>query len=458
MKDIHDEVSRCIIKMLLKEPFFAHLLTGIVRNVTDQVPTAAVGLNGRTMKLFVNEKFFLKELTTTSSRVAVIKHETLHLMFKHVFRMDIEKHDPVLFNYAADIVVNQFIGSWKLPDSALTLETFPDLGLEPDQTLDWYYKKLAALAREMRKKRKGSLPLGGEAGAAGGEGASGSGPGKASKAKSGPGKRKASKGKSARGGASRWSKTSAPRSAEALEELYGTPCHGDHSTWGVQADASGLESSALTRSAESELDRMIIQARDRTPVKDRGTIPGAINAMINAIIEKRKPKVDWRRALRIFSTSSRRTRVVHTMKRVSKRYGTRLGIKIKRFQKMAVAIDTSGSVSDEQLGLFFSEIHGMWRQGAEVEIIESDAAVQRHYTYRGRLPDFVAGRGGTEFDPVFAFLRENRRMRFDGCIYLTDGYAPEPEMRPPCKLFWVITPDGDAGEHLKYGRVIQLPE
>ena len=49
-------------------------------------------------------------------------------------------------------------------------------------------------------------------------------------------------------------------------------------------------------------------------------------------------------------------------------------------------------------------------------------------------------------------------MQFDGCIYLTDGYAPEPEIRPPCKLIWVITPDGDAGEHLKYGRVIQLPE
>lgn len=253
-----------------------------------------------------------------------------------------------------------------------------------------------------------------------------------------------------------WSNTSAPQSAGMLERVYGTLTHSDHSTWGVQADAGGLESSAQASSAESELDRMIVQARDRLPVKDRGTIPGRINKMIDAIIEKRTPKVDWRRALRIFSSSSRRTRIVHTMRRVSKRYGTRPGIKIKRFQKMAVAIDTSGSVSDDQLSLFFSEIHGMWRQGAEIVVIECDAAVQRHYPYRGKLPDFVAGRGGTVFDPVFEFLRKNRQLQFDGCIYLTDGYASKPEIRPPCKLIWVITPDGDDGDHLKYGRVIKL--
>jgi len=423
-KDINEEVSRCIIQMLIKEPFFAHLLSGVVREISDRVPTAAVGLRGSTIKLFVNEKFFLKELTTASSRVAVIKHETLHLVFKHIFRMDIDKHDPRLFNIAADLVVNQFIGKWKLPDSAITLATFPDMDLERDQSLDWYYKKLASLARKMRRQHKGCLKREGQA----------------------PGER-----------GSNWRKNASPRSAEALERIYGSPTHSDHSTWGIQPDQGGLRSSAQLAGAESELERMVIQARDRTPVKSRGTIPGAINDLIDAMIERRKPSVDWKRALRLFSASSRRTRIVHTMKRVSKRYGTRPGIRIKHFQRMAVIIDTSGSVTDDALGLFFSEIHGMWRAGAELEVIECDATVQRHYRYRGNIPKFVAGRGGTEFDPAFRFLRENRHMQFDGAIYLTDGYAPEPEIRPPCKLIWVITPDGDTGDHLKYGRSIQLP-
>ena len=45
MKNIHDEVSRCIIKLLMKEPFFAHLLSGVVRNTSTSIPTAAVGIN-----------------------------------------------------------------------------------------------------------------------------------------------------------------------------------------------------------------------------------------------------------------------------------------------------------------------------------------------------------------------------------------------------------------------------
>ena len=96
---------------------------------------------------------------------------------------------------------------------------------------------------------------------------------------------------------------------------------------------------------ETEVDRMIIQAKDRTSVKDHGTIPLGIKSLIQSIIEKRNPQIDWKRALKLFSSTSRRTRVYHTMKRFSKRFGTRPGIKIKRFQKLAVAIDTSGSIN-----------------------------------------------------------------------------------------------------------------
>lgn len=67
----------------------------------------------------------------------------------------------------------------------------------------------------------------------------------------------------------------------------------------------------------------------------------------------------------------------------------------------------------------------MRRQGAEVRVIECDAAVQHVFDYRGRLPDKVGGRGGTSFDPAFKYLNDNRRAGvWDGCVYLTDGVAP----------------------------------
>ena len=395
--------------MLFKEPFFNHLLSGIVRVVTEKIPTAAVSFSGNKIQLLVNEQFFIKELRSQTNRVAVVKHEALHLLFKHLFRMDLEKYDRPLFNIAADLVVNQFIGSWKLPDSAVTLSTFPDLGLEANQTVEWYYERL----KDLQDSGSGG-------GGGGGNGSS-----------------------------------SAPRSAEALSKIVGKPNHSDHRFWGTPKD---IEEQVHARAAETELERLIIQARERTPVKDHGTIPGVINDLIDSMIESRKPKVDWRRVLRIFASTSRRTYIFSTIHRVSKRYGTRPGTKVKHLQKIAVAIDTSGSVSDSDLSKFFAEIDAMYRQGAEIKVIECDAEVQRTYNYNGHLPTEVAGRGGTVFNPVFAFLRSNRLTRYDGCIYLTDGYASEPTIRPPCPLLWVITANGTTGDHLKFGRIIKLPQ
>ena len=388
-KDINEEISRCIIKMLLKEPFYAHFLSGVIREVTDKVPTAAVGFKSGKIALYVNENFFLKELRSMTERVAVIKQETRHIIFKHLFRMKTKTYDNQLFNIAADIVVNQLIAPWKLPDSAVTLETFPELKLPKDKSVEWYYENLKKNASKDSEYKK------------------------------------------------------------RLMEISEQGTHSDHKMWGENENFS-------MEVVETEVDRMIIQAKDRTPKKDHGTIPLGIKSLIQSIIEKRNPQIDWKRALKLFSSTSRRTRVYHTMKRFSKRFGTRPGIKIKRFQKLAVAIDTSGSINIDDFNTFFSEIHSMWKFGAEVDVLECDADVQKKYSYRGRTPEFVHGGGGTSFDPVFEHIRSNRFERYDGCIYLTDGYAPEPKIKPPCKVFWCITKDGKVGPHLKFGRVVKM--
>ena len=411
IKNINDEISRCIIQLLLKEPFYAHLLSGIVRNYSNEIPTAAVGIYQGKVNLFINEHFFLKELTTFSSRVAVIKHETLHLLFKHLFRLDLKKYDHQVFNIAADIVVNQFIGNWHLPKSAVTLSSFPDLNLVRDESVEWYYKKIADLKKKLEKSKKNQNNSSDE---------------------------------------TDYSSLSAPLSAASLKKIMGTESHSNHTKWGL------FESDNQLVSAETDLDRLIIQAKERTSIKDYGTMPLGLRTLIDVIIDKRNPKINWKRALKIFSSSSRKTRVNYTIKKTSKRYGTRPGTVIKRYQKLAVAIDTSGSIETSDFSLFFSEIHSMWKNGAEIEIIECDAAVQRSYNYDGQIPKYIQGGGGTSFDPVFSYINKERFKKYDGCIYLTDGYAPEPIVKPYCKVFWVITPDGEVGDHLKFGRIVKI--
>ena len=80
----------------MKEPFFAHILAGTVRKITDEVPTAAVGFNNDLILLMVNEVFFLNELKSASERTAVLKHEVLHLVFRHLFRDKIKEDAEML--------------------------------------------------------------------------------------------------------------------------------------------------------------------------------------------------------------------------------------------------------------------------------------------------------------------------------------------------------------------------
>jgi len=412
-----EELARCINQLILKEPFYGHLLGSVIRDINPATPTMAVGARGAQIVLQVNPDFLMQLKFSRDpgkcERTAVIKHEVLHLMFKHVFRMGNRNHR--LFNLAADIVVNQFVKPWRLPEGGVTLDTFPDLNLKPDKSLDYYYNKLDELRQNPQSAPQSAEALR-QMGGMGGEGEE--------DAQGDP----SGEGCGGQGGKGR----------------------GDHRLWG---EAEGLEQQV----ADSILDRLIVQAKDRAGQSGWGPLPNRIKELIQAAIERRKPKLDWRRVIRLFAASSRKTRVVNTIRRRSKRYGTYPGIRVQRFQKMAVAIDTSGSVNDRELADFFGEIHGIWKQGAEITIIECDAAVQRTYQYTGKLPDAVAGRGGTAFNPVFEYLNDNRMVRYDGCIYLTDGGAPAPTIKPPCPLLWVVTSDGHAGEHLQFGRVLQLP-
>lgn len=398
--NIEDEISRCVNQLLLKEPFFSHILSGTVRTITDQIPTAAVGIRDGCILLMINEDFFLNELKSKTKRIAVLKHETLHLVFKHLFRNLIKK-DPELMNIAADIVVNQYIGEWELPETAITLDTFPDMELESEQTMEYYYEKLSALKAKMSGGKK-------------------------------------------RG------KTKYPESQKAFESLYGNERHSDHSAW-VDESASGSQSGL-----EEILENQLINAASRTPEKAYCTLPGEIKRAIDTILESRKPSVDWKRQLRLFASSHGKTYVSHTMKRISKRYGTRPGIRIKRLNRVAVVIDTSGSIDNDTLMMFMAEIEGIRRTGAEITVIESDCEVQNIYSYRWGKEVSMKGGGGTNFDPAFEYINSRKSGSFDACIYLTDGFAPEPEIKPRTSLLWVLTADGNNNEHLKWGRRLVL--
>lgn len=407
-----DEVSRAIIALYMAEPFFAHIVQGMPRRIDDTTATAAVGLVGNTIELRVSPTFF--KTLTKDERVAVIKHEILHVILKHLLRT--QGRQPRLWNLACDVVVNALVGRWPLPEGAITHATFPDIELPQDATAEVVYEKLKAMQDELPEPDESAV-----------------------------------------GG------------------------HSDHSSWQGRAGAQagdaplGVEGAIGGGSAaEALIDGLLTRAADRTSAAGWGSVPGMVRDAVTAAQERGRPKVDWKRALRLFAASAGRTRLATTTRRESARYGRNVlpgrptdprapsegrlvaGTKIKRLHSLLVAIDTSGSIGEEQLSAFFDEIDAIWRGGAHVVIAACDAVVHDVFEYRGKAVTAIGGGGGTAFEPVFVWMRETRGRRFDGVVYLTDGQGPAPETRPPCKVLWVVTDEGGMGEHLRWGRQIRL--
>ena len=382
------------------------------------------------MVLRVNPEWFRNGLAARQRKVA-LKHEVLHLVFRHLFRPGYG--NPGLHSIAADLVVNQLLDPLKPLPGWPTLEMFPELKLKPDQTLDVYYEALAALLGLLEKAGWGD-----ESAADGEDEAAGKAKGK---------------GRSKSGEAADWAKaTGKPQSAQALAELLaGFGKRGDDGGW---HDGKDGHAAAAGRYA---VGSVLIRARERMPPHQWGSLPAALLSELALILAERKPRLDWKRVIRIFCASSGCSKIRHTMKRISKRYGTRPGIKVQRLQRLLVAVDTSGSIHQGLLEAFFTEIHAAWKAGATVHIVECDAKVQRDYRYAGMPPREVSGGGGTEFEPVFRWMQD--QAQFDGCLYLTDGCGPAPTTRPRCKLLWVVSGSGeeaDDADRLPFGHTVHL--
>ena len=401
-----DEISRASFDLLLKEPFYAHVMAGLPRVLSEEVETIGLNWNGQQVVLTVHPEWFCKVLASPHRKV-VLKHEILHIVFRHIFRP--ADRFPPIYSIAADLVVNQLLDPLSPLVGWPTWEMFPELGLQPDQTVEVYYVALAQLFRKMQQ-------AGYEVGI---DRSSGD-----------------------------WAEaTGSPQSAKAMAALLkGRSKRGDDAGWHDGQDG------IIAAAGRYAVGSLLIRAKERMPPHQWGSLPAALLSELNLILAERQPKLDWKRVVRIFCASSGCTKIRHTIKRLSKRYGTRPGIKVQRLQRLLVAIDTSGSIDQEMIQAFFAEVHGAWRAGATVHVVECDAEVQRDYPYNGRLPSFVAGGGGTAFEPVFRWMLN--QAKFDGCIYLTDGCGPAPSTRPRCKLLWLIT--GSEVDELPFGANLKL--
>jgi predicted metal-dependent peptidase len=199
---------------------------------------------------------------------------------------------------------------------------------------------------------------------------------------------------------------------------------------------------------------LIRQAKDLCN-KDYGSIPSQVIEQIDDMLEKKRAIVPWQKVLRLFCASAMESNLEYTMKRISKRFGTRPGTRKEDVLNLAVGVDTSGSISNEQLMLFFSEIRWIWRNGANVTVFECDCQLQRSYRFKGKFDGECHGRGGTDLEPV---LREVEG-KYDALIYFTDFYAPVIEHQYNIPILWVLTTELNPKDFpYKWGKHIKIED
>jgi predicted metal-dependent peptidase len=153
------------------------------------------------------------------------------------------------------------------------------------------------------------------------------------------------------------------------------------------------------------------------------------------------PTLDWKGMLSYFVGTIKQPE--RSFQRLSRRHlwrGSFLPGQEKTGLDLAVVIDESGSISQEELSEFMGEVAGIINSGvAHITLVFHDAEIQSIQEYKESKPLLpFKGGGGTLFAPVCEWANN---IQPDGIVWLTDGMCADNPFppQPPLPVIWVLT-------------------
>ncbi len=195
--------------------------------------------------------------------------------------------------------------------------------------------------------------------------------------------------------------------------------------------------------------------------KERGLVPGNLMEQISKL--SRTNDTMWQRKIRNMVGNIPYLHVADR-NRVSRRYPFRYDIPGKKVGKtidITVAIDTSASMSNDELSYCFAEVQSICKSRkckVKIDVIEADAEINHTYSVeRDKQVSFdVHGRGGTSFIPVIEEMN-SRKKKNALLIYFTDGGGDWEIPKPKgYKIIWVLTPGMELSVKNPMGSVLSL--
>jgi predicted metal-dependent peptidase len=162
-------------------------------------------------------------------------------------------------------------------------------------------------------------------------------------------------------------------------------------------------------------------------------------ASIARVVQEATASVkDWKSELARFIHSTRKSDT-HTWTRPSRRISGLPGWSREIESRIAICIDTSGSIDGPLMSAFVAECRAITElAGITAVIISADAEVQQIVQPGEEFPTTLKGGGGTSFAPA---LKEAENHEPNCIIYFTDADGAYP---PSCQtpVLWALTKPG----------------
>lgn len=354
----------------------------------DEVPTACTdGINTYYGREFLNG-------LTVEETAGLALHENLHKLLKHIGRhKDLNAKDPMLANIAMDFVVNDII--MNLKDK--TLAKLPDGGLYDPMFHDWSVRQVFDYLWKEREKQ----PKDGQ----------------------GNGQPKPGSGTQKRG--------------QPLDK---------HDHEGMQGK-DGKGGGNLTPEQQRELERKINEG-----LQQGGILAGRFGADIPRVIkDEMEPEITWDGVLDDFWASIMRGVDEFTYSRLNRRrlvdelflpspYSETVG-------RMVFAIDTSGSIDNEQISRVAARISNLCELYPPESVVVLWWDTKVHAEQQFEPQDYAnitkllkpVGGGGTRVSCVSQYMNE-RNIEADGVIVFTDGHVEhDVKWEVACPTLWLVT-------------------
>jgi len=407
--DAEDKIIKARVTLGREQPFFGYLVMSLNLVKDKNLPTMAVDANGN---LYYNPDFVDK--LSQNELEGVVCHEVMHCALQHLHRTEERNHQ--LANIAQDTVINDTIleSNLTLPQNVIYPQGH-EVKLFGSKIKDIHKKCNEEIYDELYQKIKKQI----------------------------------SDGKVGTGGSG---------GGMSIDDFLD-----GHKDTKKQFDkhirGKGKKNNGNKMTEQDWQDRFTEAA---TYAKLQGNVPAGIERRLGKILGS---EIDWKGMLYRFITNA--IPYDFTWARPNKRsraLGTYFPDVVKEKLDLVVDVDTSGSIGQEELVTFMSEIVSIVKQfhNVELNVLFSDTEVYGPHKFQNPNPEEICdlkptGGGGTDHIMLYDWLDENMPQT-KILINFTDGYTSFPEHDHGYPTIWVIAGDWHCGkEHIPWGDIVEIP-